>query len=147
MSNSLSTFEQLAALKAEYNTRIEALKQNATAELKAKLKTAESEVARIKNELAQLTGDAVAGGNDANGAGSKAPGKRLKPLVENSGEWNAVAQQITDVLKNHREGLNGKELSARLGFTTQNEIKRIKPVIAASTVREGVGILTRYFIK
>ena len=137
----MSTLDELKALKAEYAAREAALRNNAVAELKQHLNAAEAEVARIKRELAELTGDAV------EPVKAQGVGQRLKPLVENSEEWNKVAKQISIVLKNYPKGLNGKDLAYKMGLTAPNEVKRVKPVIEATAVREGAGVLTRYFVK
>jgi len=143
MSKHLSALEELHALKAEYESRTQQIKVSALAELNARLKIAKADVARIEGDIAALTGNAV----QANAVEATPAGKRLKPIVEGSDEWNDVAKQITIVLQNHRGGLNGKELSSKLGLQIPRDIKRIQPVIAATSLREGAGVATKYFLK
>jgi len=143
MSKHLSAIEELLALKAEFESRTQQIKSGALTELNARLKAAKAEVDRIEGEIAELTVD----GFEAKAAETTPTAKRLKPMVEGSEEWNKVAKQIAIVLQNNRGGLNGKELASKLGLTIPRDIKRILPVIAATTIREGAGIATKYYLK
>ena len=96
-------------------------------------------MAGIEAEIAQLNGNPV--------ENTRVQGKRLKPIAEGSEEWNKVSGQIKIVLKNYKDGLNGKAIAKKLGLMVPNEIKRIQPVILATTHREGQGVSTRFFLK
>ena len=101
------------------------------------LKVAKSNVTRIESQIAELSGSPIEG---------KVKTQRQRPLEEGSEEWNKVAGQVKIVLKNYKAGLNGKAIAKKLGLTGQNEIKRIQPVIHATTRREGKGIATRFHL-
>ena len=138
MSKHLSALNELAMLKAEFESRSEQIKAKALAELREQLTAAKAEVVRIEREITHLEGNA--------GTEPAPKIKRLKPIENSSEEWNKVAKQIAIVLKNYKDGLNGKAIAKKLGLTAPNEIKRVQPVIVATTRREGEGVGTRYFL-
>jgi len=138
---SKSTIQQIETIKAAADARIKELTKQALFELNQQLKVAEAEVARIKSEIAEVTGDTTLVLDAAQ------PGKRQKAIEKGSLEWNDVAAQIANVLQRHREGLNGKELANKLGKTEPKEIKRIQPVIQATCLREGRGVSTRFYLR
>ena len=135
MSDKKSAVEQLHALKSEFAARQSAIVSEALAELHEELKAAKANVSRIESEIEGLSGGQVP---------DKSKGKRLSPLEEGSEEWNKVAGQIKIVLKNYKDGLNGRAIAKKLGLTAPNEIKRIQPVIHGTTRREGQGVRTRF---
>ena len=138
MGNTQSAVEQLHALKEEYAVKQAEILESALSELKENLKTAKTEVTRIEEEIAAQTGTSVS---------EKPHGRRLKPLEQGSDEWNKVAGQIQIVLKNYKEGLNGRAIAKKLGLTAPNEIRHIQPVIHATTRREGKGISTKFILQ
>jgi len=139
MSKSIQqTIEQI---RAEADAKIKALSHQFLEELKGQLKAAEAEVSRIKGEIAFLCGHSEVKATEVKRS------KRLPSLVEGSEEWDKVAKQIAIVLKNYKDGLNGKAIATKLGLTEKNEIKRVQPVIQAICRREGAGIATRFFLK
>jgi len=148
MSKPLSAIDELAALRAEFESRTKQIRATALGELNDRIKTARAEVIRIEGEIAQLTGTPVVQpkGAHSNGNEPASKGKRLKPIEPNSEEWNKVAGRIAIVLHGHPLGLNGKELAAKLELQIPREIKRVQPVIAATTWREGAGAATRYML-
>ena len=137
MSDQKSALDKLNALKSEFAAKETAIINEAVAELTQQLKEAKANVARIESEIEKLSGGQV----------EEAPkGKRIKPLEEGSEEWNKIANQIKIVLKNYKDGLNGKAIAKKLGLTAPNAIKRVQPVIQATTRREGQGVKTRFIL-
>ena len=134
-----TALEQLNALKADFEAKAAQIKDNALSELREQLKEAKATVASIEAEIAELDGNPV--------EISKEGGKRLKPIEEGGEEWNKVAGQIKIVLKNYKDGLNGKAIAKKLGLTVPKEIKRVQPVILGTARREGQGVSTRFFLK
>jgi len=137
MSKTQTAVEQLHALKEEYAAKQAEILGGVISELKEELKAAKAEVARIEAEIADLTGKPT---------DEKSHGRRLKPLEQGSEEWSKVENQIKIILKNYKDGLNGKAIATKLGLTAPNEIKRIQPVIHATTRREGKGVSTRFLL-
>ena len=137
MGKSQSAVDQLHALKEEYAVKQAEILDGALSELKEDLKKAKAQVVRIEEEIAELTGKPVE---------EKIRGRRLKPLEQGSEEWNKIEGQIKIVLKNYKDGLNGKAIATKLGLTAPNEIKRIQPVIHATTRREGKGVSTKFIL-
>ena len=137
MGKSQSAVDQLNALKEEYAVKQAQILDSVLSELKDELKAAKAEVTRIEDEIADLTGKPVE---------EKLRGRRLKPLEQGSDEWNKIEGQIKIVLKNYKDGLNGKAIATKLGLTTPNEIRRIQPVIQATTRREGKGVSTKFLL-
>ena len=142
MTNPQSALDELAALKAEYASRIEQIKAKALSELREQLKHARNEVARIENEIAQLAGNVVVQPS----VESKPLGRRLTPIVEGSEDWTKYTNLIAITLKHHPEGLNGKQIANNIGIQKPREIRRIQPIIAATTWRDGEGAATKYFL-
>ena len=137
MGKSQSAVDQLNALKEEYAVKQAQILDSVLSELKDELKAAKAEVTRIEDEIADLTGKPVE---------EKLRGRRLKPLEQGSDEWNKIEGQIKIVLKNYKDGLNGKAIATKLGLTAPNEIRRIQPVIQATTRREGKGVSTKFLL-
>lgn len=73
--------------------------------------------------------------------------KKLRKLVEGSEEWNKVASQIATVMKNYPEGLNGRQIAYKLGFTEANAVMRAQPVIKATLQKTGQKASTKYFLR
>ena len=138
---SKTALEQLNALKADFEAKSAQIKEGALSELKEQLRAAKATVAGLEAEIAQLDGSPV------ESLSPKERGTRLKPIAEGGEEWNKVAGQIKIILKNYKEGLNGKAIATKLGLTVPKEIKRIQPVIQETTRREGQGVSTRFFLK
>ena len=138
MSKKNSAVEQLHALKLEFAAKQSEILNSALAELNEQLKEAKSNVTRIESEIAELSGSPVEG---------KVKGQRLSLLEEGSEEWNKVAGQIKIVLKNYKDGLNGRAIAKKLGLTDPKAIRRIQPVIHATTRREGQGAATRFHLE
>ena len=138
MSEKKSALEQLTALKLEFEARQSEILDGVLTELKEQLKLAKTNVSRIETEIAELSGKPVE---------AKSIRSRFKLLEEGSDEWNKIEGQIKIVLKNYKDGLNGKAIAKKLGLTTPNEIRRIQPVIHSTTRREGAGVSTRFFLQ
>lgn len=136
MSDKKSAVDQLNALKLEFAVRQASIVNEALTDLDNQLKAAKANVSRIESEIASLTGDKI-----------QVKGKRLGPIEEGCDEWNKVAGQIKIVLKNYKDGLNGKAIAKKLGLTSPKEIRRVQPVIQGTTRREGQGIATRFFLE
>ena len=139
MAQELTPKEKLAKLDAEYFNEKAKLQKTVLDELVRDLEKAEAEVARIREEIKEITGSAP--------VGTKATRRpRLGPLEEGSDEWNKIAGQIKLVLKNYKDGLNAKKIAYKMGITDPKAAKRIVPVIQAVCQRQGKGVATRYLI-